>query len=192
MAAPSYERRREDLILALRTLNLVQETLQRGDSGGRFEPGPKILQMPAAWHAGDHPALVEALRKLRKHGPHHYWCVDARYISPERTTKTLVYRPSNRVGERYFEAVAKNQDGETAYYAGSRLDLRNAEVIAAKTEPRARVLRGRGEPQAQLVRAIVERWDPAVKRRPLELGIDFLLSQMPLVIRLPREVRDAA
>jgi hypothetical protein len=54
------------------------------------------------------------------------------------------------------------------------------------------VLRGRGEPQAQLVRAIVERWDPAVKRRPLELGIDFLLSQMPLVIRLPREVLHAA
>lgn len=183
----SYDERRGDLIVLLRTMTTAGETLQRGDSGGRFEPGPKILSMPAAWHAGSYRQLCDALKVLAKHGPRHYWNVDARYISPLRTNKDLVYR-----GSRYFEARPKLQDGELFYYAGDPLDLSCREVLAAKTEPKARVLREHGKPQATLVRAIVETWDRAVERRPLELGLDFLLANMPARIRLPREVAHAA
>jgi hypothetical protein len=143
--------------------------------------------MPAAWHVGDYELLLENLRKLRKHGPRHYWNVDQRYISPERTNRDLVLR-----GNAYFVAVPHVVNSEKTYYAGERLDTTHTEVLAHRTEPRARVIREPGKPRAILVRAIVERWDAAVERRPLDLGLDFLLAYMPAQIRLPREVRDAA
>lgn len=185
----SYQERRADLIVLLRTMTTAGETLQRGDSGGRFEPGSKVLSMPTVWNKGDYAKLCDALKILAKHGPRHYWNVDARYISPLRTNRNLIYVPAAKEGHRYFEATVKRMDGFTAYYAGELLDLSHREVMAARTEPKARVL---GTPRATLVRAILETWDRAVERRPLELGLDFLLANMPARIRLPREIANAA
>jgi hypothetical protein len=43
-----------------------------------------------------------------------------------------------------------------------------------------------------LVRAIVERWDARVERRPVTLALDVLSSFMPRRIVLPRDVLVAA
>jgi hypothetical protein len=185
----SYDRRRKHLIIALRTMRDAGETLQRGDSGGKFEPGSRLLSMPAIWHAGPYLALDAALKVLARVGPRHYWNVDQRYISPERTTRNLILNPRGR----YFEAVPKDIGGIRQYYAGDELILGakgHTEVLRAVTDPKARVLGAKTE-RLKLVRAIVERWDAAVERRPLETGIDFLLSQMPSRISLPKEIREA-
>ena len=202
--------RRATIELALRSLRDVGETLQRGDAGGRFEPGSKMLTMPAAWHAGcpkdclvpddngrircnsTYAQLMASLTRLHKMGPRHYWHLRERYLVSERLNRDLINR-----GGLYFEAVARQVgfDGGgpiIRYETGPILNVRCSEVVRAVAQPRAMVARRPGDPRMVLVRAIVERWDARVEARPVALALDVLSSFMPRRIELPREVRVAA
>lgn len=204
--------RRDMIVTTLRSLRYVGETLQRGDAGGRFEPGSKMLTMPAAWHAGcpenclvpsvdpdtgrleircnsTYAQLLMALSRLHRMGPRHYWHVRERYLVSEILNRDLI----NRNG-RYFEAVAHviDFDGELVRYETGDPLGKNHEVVKAVAQPKAVVARKPGDPRMVLVRAIVERWDSGVEARPLSLALDVLSSFMPRRIVLPRDVLAAA
>lgn len=198
--------RRSLLILALRSLRDVGETMQRGDGGGKFDPGSRLMTMPAAWHAGCHPPcrglggsapcqstyalLVESLATVRKLGPGHYWHLASRYVWSERQGRELVNR-----GGRYFEAVPHTSfvadEPYVRWEVGAPLPA-HVEVLRAVSLPKAVVSRKPGDPRLVLVRAAVESWDPAVVARMVERGLDALSFLMPREIRLPRDVMVAA
>ena len=203
--------RRRDLIIALRTLRDVGETLQRGDSGGKFTPGPRLMMMPSAWHTGCPPQCVgrggddpracrstytrvtRALVILRDRWPTHYWHVSQRYLASERGTRELIRVPTARQ-TRYFEAVRRERwQGETKtarYEIGEPLE-RNVEVLTFVPDLRAPVKRREGvSPHAQLVWAGIERWHPHVVSTIVATALDGLLRLLPGDLMLPRDVMD--
>jgi hypothetical protein len=214
MAKTRHEERIDTIIVTLRSLRDVGETLQRGDAGGRFEPGSKMLTMPQAWHAGcpkdcltpdengrircnsTYAQLLANLTRLERMGPNHYWHLRERYLVSEIINRDLINR-----GGVYFEAIARpsgfDAAGEIVRYepgAPVRTWARggNQEVVKAVARPRVPVIRKPGDPRMVLVRAIVERWDARVERRPVTLALDVLSSFMPRRIVLPRDVLAAA
>lgn len=220
-----HDERIDTIITTLRSLRDVGETLQRGDAGGRFEPGSKMLTMPQAWHAGcpkdclvpddngrircnsTYAQLHASLDRLAKMGPNHYWHLRERYLVSEILNRDLINR-----GGVYFEAVPRSvgfdgggeiiryDTGDTPLATWERMvrcddgQLRpgNHEVVRAMAQPRALVSQKKKGERSVLVRAIVERWDARVERRPVVLALDVLSSFMPRRIVLPRDVMVAA
>lgn len=215
MAKTRHEERIDTIIVTLRSLRDVGETLQRGDAGGRFEPGSKMLTMPQAWHAGcpkdclvpdengrircnsTYAQLLANLARLATMGPNHYWHLRERYLVSEIVNRDLI----NRDG-RYFEATREacgfDEGGEIVRWKPADKPLLswdrggNVEVVKAMARPREMVVRKPGDPRMVLVRAILERWDARVERRPVALALDVLSSFMPSRIVLPRDVMVAA
>lgn len=178
--------RRQEIVNALRTLRDVSETLQRGDAGGRFEPGSKLLTMPAAYHHGVFPHLVRRLEEIQRLYSEHYRHLEARYLASQREPRFIV-----RVGKRNFEArthtVFVGSFPETRYYAGDRLPV-NTEVLPGEYVELSKVVRRQpGQEPPKLVRAIVERWDDWVEMRKVSRCLDFLSFWLPSQIVMPRE-----
>jgi len=178
--------RRLEIVTALRTLRDVSETLQRGDAGGRFEPGSKLLTMPAAYNHGVFPHLVRRLEEIQGLYREHYRHLESRYIVSRREPRYIV-----RVGKRNFEAVSHTVFvgvlPETRYYAGDRLPA-NTEILPGEYVELSKVVRRQpGQEPPKLVRAIVERWDEWVEMRKVSRCIDFLSFYLPNQIVMPRE-----
>lgn len=203
--------RRRQLIIALRTLRDVGETLQRGDSGGKFVPGSRLMMMPAAWHAGcpadcigrggndpracrsTYTRLTQALVTMRDRYPTCYWHLTQRYVVSERGTRELVREPTGK-RTRYWEAVRRERwHGETRtlrYEVGDPLGG-NVEVLTFIPDLRAPIKRREGiSPHAQLVWAGIERWHPRVVNRIVTQGLDGLARLIPGELTLPRDVLD--
>lgn len=199
--------RRDTLILALRTLPIVSESLQRGDEGGSFKAESRLMTMPAAWHAGCPPdchipnpdgsprcrstyqRLLTELARLRRMGKAHYWHVTRRYVVAEHITKTL----ANHKGV-YYNVEARQIAGERMFFVAAPLPG-NTEVLRAIAQPRASVRVQGAKPHEKrpvVVRAIVERWDPEVIPRITSRALDVLSFLMPPDIVLPRDVLEAA
>lgn len=187
--------RRQEIVNALRALRDVSETLQRGDAGGRFEPGSKLLTMPAAYHHGVFPHLTRRLEEIQATYREHYRHLESRYIVSQREPRYIV-----RIGSRNFEALTYTAfEGpfmQTRYYAGERLPS-NTEILPGEmVELTARVRRHAPDAEAgasfdatplKLVRAIVERWDEWVEMRKVSRCLDFLSFYLPREIVMPRD-----
>jgi hypothetical protein len=203
------QQRRVDLIHALRSLRDVSETLQRGDSGGKFTAESRLLTMPSAWHAGcprecigrggndpracnsTYARLVLALMLMRSVWPTHHWHVSQRYLDSERLSHELV-RVVQGTRPRYWEAIRRDRwDGDThsvRYSVGDRLPA-NVEVLSFVQDLRAPISRREGiPPTAVLVWAAIEWWNERVRETIVKEAVDGLLQLMPERIELPAAV----
>lgn len=206
---PVRDDHRNKIILALRSIRDVGETLQRGDSGGKFVPGSRLMMMPAAWHTGcppdcvgrggDNPRacrstyarLLLALDVLRDRWPTHHWHLSRRYLESERLTHELVRAQDGR-HVVYYEAVRSVRwEGEhrsVRYAVGDRLPA-NVEVLAFQRDLRAPLSRRPGVPASAVpVWASIERWHPRVLPVLVRESVDGLARLLPGELRLPKEL----
>ena len=147
--------RREQVLALLRWYKDATCTLQRGDTGGRFVPESRALQMPAIYWRGSFRALERCLDELRRIDKAAFVGVWDRYIDFERRQRLV-----RKAGER---------------------PARNERLLARGHRP-ARTPQGIRYSQEWIW---VECWRSDADLQAAERGLEFLVRRMPGVIRVP-------
>jgi hypothetical protein len=152
--------RLDKIVVLLETYKDAEETLQRGDGGGRFDPGPRRLSMPSVWKTGGYRELERTLARMKTLEPDLFWHVRERYLRRVRRTETIKRKEGRSLMLRTVVEIDRSPAGVRRFVRETWIELDPNERVATATE-------GEGP-------KIVERWHENVRPALVGRGLDWI------------------